>query len=101
MTFWNGKPMLTVMLQCETPEVAIGRIRNANCLGADAYGLQVESLRPEYQTAETYRKLFVRNILHIVHRVGNASAEAKGQSPGGRFVISKYLPFSEWMVAAF
>lgn len=52
------KHLLTVMLQCEDPETAIGRIRNANCLGADAYGLQVESLLPEHQTAETYRKLF-------------------------------------------
>jgi len=51
-------PMLTVMLQCETPETAIGRIRNANCLGADAYGLQVESLRPEYHTPETYKRIF-------------------------------------------
>ena len=49
--------MLTVMLQCETPEVAIGRIRNANCLGADAFGLQTESLLPEYQTPEIYKKI--------------------------------------------
>ena len=54
----KNEPMLTVMLQCETPEVAIGRIRNANCLGADAYGLQVESLRPEYHDPETYKKIF-------------------------------------------
>ena len=52
------KPMLTVMLQCETPETAIGRIRNANCLGADAYGLQVESLRPEYHNPDTYKRIF-------------------------------------------
>ena len=50
--------MLTVMLQCETPEVAIGRIRNANQLGADAYGLQVESLKPEYQNTDTYKRIF-------------------------------------------
>ena len=54
----NSKPMLTVMLQCETPEVAIGRIRNANCLGADAYGLQVESLKPEYHNPDTYKRIF-------------------------------------------
>ena len=54
----QSKPMLTVMLQCETPEVAIGRIRNANCLGADAYGLQVETLKPEYQNPATYQKIF-------------------------------------------
>lgn len=58
-TFLNqSKPMLTVMLQCETPETAIGRIRNANCLGADAYGLQIESLKPEYHTPDTYKRIF-------------------------------------------
>ena len=58
-TFLNHeKALLTVMLQCETPEVAIGRIRNANCLGAEAYGLQVESLREEYRNADTYKKIF-------------------------------------------
>jgi len=50
--------LLTVMLQCQTPEVAIGRIRNANGLGADAYGLQAESLLPEYQNPQTYRRIF-------------------------------------------
>lgn len=58
-TFLNHeKPLLTVMLQCETPEVAIGRIRNANFSGADAYGLQVESLRPEHQNPDTYKRIF-------------------------------------------
>lgn len=50
--------LLTVILQCKDPETAIGRIRNANCLGADAYGLQVESLQPEYHTIETYQRVF-------------------------------------------
>lgn len=58
-TFLNQSyPMLTVMLQCETPETAIGRIRNANHLGADAYGLQVESLKPEYHNPDTYKRIF-------------------------------------------
>ena len=58
-TFLNqSRPMLTVMLQCETPEVAIGRIRNANCLGADAYGWQAESLLCEYRTPDTYKRIF-------------------------------------------
>lgn len=58
-TFLNHeKALLTVMLQCETPETAIGRIRNANSLGADAYGLQVESLKPEYQNTDTYKRIF-------------------------------------------
>lgn len=54
----NSRPMLTVMLQCDTPEIAIGRIRNANGLGADAYGLQIESLRSEYHNPETYQRIF-------------------------------------------
>lgn len=54
----SATPMLTVMLQCEYPEVAIGRIKKANELGADAYGLQIESLKPEYHNPETYKKIF-------------------------------------------
>ena len=54
----NEKPLRTVMLQCENPETAMGRIIKANVLGADAYGLQVECLKPEYQNAETYKKIF-------------------------------------------
>ena len=58
-TFLNHEnPMLTVVLQCEQPEIAIGRIRNANMLGAEGYCLQVESLKPEYQNSEIYKKLF-------------------------------------------
>lgn len=58
-TFLNQeRPILTVMLQCETPDMAIGRIRNALHSGAEAFGLQVEDLCSEYQNAECYRKLF-------------------------------------------
>ncbi len=57
-TFLSDNPLLTVMIQCETPETAISIIRNANCLGADAYGLQVESLKKEYHTPEVYKRLF-------------------------------------------
>lgn len=54
----HNNPLLTVMLQCEKPETAIGRIRNANCSGADAYGLQIESLKPEYRNSDTYKRIF-------------------------------------------
>ena len=58
-TFLNRpNPLLTVMLQCRTPEAAISRIRNANCTGADAYGLQVETLQPEFQNPDTFKRLF-------------------------------------------
>lgn len=54
----SPKALLTVMLQCATPEIAIGRIRNALCEGAEAFGLQAESLEAQYQNPETYRRLF-------------------------------------------
>ena len=54
----HERPLLTVMLQCEEPETAIARIRNANCLGADAYGLQIECLKSEYHNPDTYKRLF-------------------------------------------
>lgn len=50
--------LLTVMLQCRTPDDAIRIIRNSVCLGADAFGLQIESLKPEYHTPDVYKKLF-------------------------------------------
>lgn len=58
-TFLNHeKPLMTVILQCETPEVAIGRIRNALHSGGEAFGLQVEALFREYQNKETYQRIF-------------------------------------------
>ena len=54
----HEKPMLTVMLECRNPETAIGRIRNANSLGADAYGFQLEKLETQYRNPETYKKVF-------------------------------------------
>lgn len=54
----DDRPLLTVMLQCETPQTAIGRIRNALHCGAESFGLQVESLKAEYQNKETYQWIF-------------------------------------------
>lgn len=58
-TFLNHeKPLLTVILECETPETAIKRIRNSLHCGADAFGLQTETLKNEYRNINTYRNLF-------------------------------------------
>ena len=51
-------PLLTVMMQCAAPETVIYRVRNALAIGADAFGLQVESLKPEFRTEEVYQRLF-------------------------------------------
>lgn len=52
------RPLLTVILQCKTPEVAIGRIRKSLELGGEAFGLQTECLLPEYRKPETYKRIF-------------------------------------------
>ena len=79
-TFLSSNPLLTVMLQCNTPEVAIGRIRNANCLGAEAYGLQAESLLPEYQTPEVFKKIFSEMGGRPVYVTNYRGAHNKGKT---------------------
>ena len=56
--FLTKEGMLTVMLQCETPEVAISRIRNARCMGADAFGIQIDSMKSEYHHPDVYKRIF-------------------------------------------
>ena len=53
----SEKPVLTVMLQYETPEEVLSVMENSIKEGAEAFGLQVESLKPEYHTMEVYKKL--------------------------------------------
>ena len=52
------KPLLTTILQCRYPEVALHRIEKAMELGTDAFGLQTESLLPEYRDEKHIRMLF-------------------------------------------
>lgn len=57
-SFLTDKPLLTVMLQCATEDRAIELIRKSNNEDADAFGLQVEVLKPEYHNEKSYKKLF-------------------------------------------
>ena len=51
-------PLLTVMMQCAAPETVIYRVRNGLAQGAEAFGLQVESMKPEFKTEEVFKRLF-------------------------------------------
>jgi len=53
-----ARPPLTVMLQCPDPEIAIQRIQKSIPLGADAFGLQVESLPSELQRKDVLERIF-------------------------------------------
>lgn len=79
---FSGKSVLTVMLQCSSPEIAIGRIRNANALGAEAYGLQVESLKREFQTDETYKRIVSEAGGRPVYATCYRYCENEGRSDG-------------------
>ena len=93
-TFLNYEiPLLTVMLQCETPETAIGRIRNANCLGADAFGLQVESLKPEFQNPDVYKRIFAemkgKPSYVTNYRMANNSGKTDDELAEGLITLAK------------
>lgn len=87
------KSLLTVMLQCETPEIAIGRIRNANCLGAEAYGLQVESLKQEYHNPDTYKRIFAemknRPCYVTNYRMANNSGKTDEELAEGLMTLAE------------
>lgn len=53
----HEKPLLTAMLQYNTPALTIGAIRNGLAVGAEAFGLQIESLEKEYKDTETFKRL--------------------------------------------
>lgn len=89
----SDRPLLTVMLQCETPETAVGRIRNALCLGGDAFGLQVETLKPEYHTSETYKKIFAemqgKPSYVTYYRVGQNSGKSDDELADGLLKLAQ------------
>ena len=58
-TFLNHeKPLLVAMVQEETPDAAIAVILNSLQDGAEAFGIQLENLLPEYRTLEQLKKIF-------------------------------------------
>lgn len=59
MDFLNyGKPVLTAMILCSTPQECIDKIRLSLQEGAEAFGIQLEKLRREYRTPEVLREIF-------------------------------------------
>ena len=52
------KPVLTVMLQAKEPDEIVTEIAETLAAGTDAFGLQIEHLKPEHKTKEVYRRIF-------------------------------------------
>ena len=89
----SEKALLTVMLLCATPELAIGRIRNALCEGGEAFGLQAESLEARYQNPDTYRRIFAemrgRPSYVTFYRGKNNAGKSDGELARGLLTLAE------------
>lgn len=54
----HTRPILTAMIQQPTPEDCITGIRNAIFDGADALGVQLCEIKPQYRTEAEYKRIF-------------------------------------------
>jgi len=58
-SFYNhDKPLLCAMIQCNTAEECIAKIRRSIDAGADALGIQMEKIRSEDRTPDKLREIF-------------------------------------------
>lgn len=53
----NPNPHFVAMIQKDNPDEAINIVRNSIYDGATAFGLQVESMRPEFQNVQSVRSI--------------------------------------------
>jgi 3-dehydroquinate dehydratase len=54
----HEKPLYTVMVQADTPERIEELVRLSIPEGADAFGMQICQLQPEYRNRDVYRRIF-------------------------------------------
>ena len=53
-----SRPLLCAMIQEKTPETIKNRIYDAHYDGAEAFGIQLCNLLPEYRNEETLKRIF-------------------------------------------
>ncbi len=56
--FENDKPLLTVMVQADSPDRIKELIDKSVPKGAEAFGMQFEQMKSEYRTKDAYKELF-------------------------------------------
>lgn len=92
--FTFEKAPLTVMLQCQNPETAMVRIQKSLPLGAEAFGLQVESLEKQYQNKETIQAIFKemqgRPVYVTNYRVANNVGDSDEQLAQGMLDLADW-----------
>ena len=80
-TFLNhDHPLLTVMVQAQTPDRVLELVNKSYPLGAEAFGMQLCKLPPEHRNEETCRKLFSSTYGLPVYVTNYRSAQNEGKS---------------------
>ena len=76
--FDSRKPPLVSMVQEETVEGALNSITTGLYDGADAFGIQLESLRPEYRSLDNLKKIFAGCMGKPIYITSYRGAHSKG-----------------------
>ena len=91
-TFLNqDHPLLTVMLQTETPESAIRTIHRAIPAGADAFGLQTCRLLHEHRNEAAYRRILEEmegRPSYVTNYRSGANAGADDEGIAGGLILA-------------
>ncbi|MBQ5791678.1 MAG: type I 3-dehydroquinate dehydratase [Clostridia bacterium] len=72
------KPLLCAMVQDSTPEDMICTIMNSHYDGAEAFGIQLENLLPEYRTLPELKKIFSYCRNKPIYLTSYRSQKSKG-----------------------
>lgn len=78
--FDSRKPLLVSMVQEETVEGALNSIATGHYDGADAFGIQLESLRPDYRNLDDLKKIFAGCMGKPIYITSYDAAYSKGMS---------------------
>lgn len=78
--FDRGRAALTVMVQADRPERIRELVALATPVGAEAFGMQIEQLRPEFRTPEVYRSLFAATQERPVYVTNYRTALNEGKN---------------------
>lgn len=76
--FDKKRPPLVAMVQDDTVANALDTIVDSHYDGADAFGIQLEDLRPEFRTAEQLNKLFAACYGKPIYITSYRCRESKG-----------------------
>ena len=78
--FTQTRPMLVAMVQERTPDGATDVILNSLYDGADAFGIQLESLEREFRTPETLKKIFAACAGRPIYITSYRTSQSKGMT---------------------